>query len=211
MKVFAISDLHDEEFAREQIIKAYKQEDVDLALILGDTTNISYSFLEETVKSFDNCFFIPGNNEPVPVVEKSSVLPGFVHGKRVEFGKYNLVGFGYSPPTPFDTVGEIPEDKIYEEMKKLPIDSKTILLTHSPPRDILDWTKNGPAGSSAILRIIEEKKPLANFCGHIHEHCGWKKVDHTQVIKVPAAKNYQYCIVKLTDKNITADFITCGR
>ncbi len=147
----------------------------------------------------------------MPVVEKSAKLPGFVHGKRIEFGKYNVVGFGYSPPTPFDTVGELSEEKIYEGMNTLPIDHKTILLTHSPPKDVLDWTKNGPAGSSAILRIIEEKKPLAHFCGHIHEHCGWKKVCHTQVIKVPSAKNYQYCIAKITDKNITADFITCER
>jgi Icc-related predicted phosphoesterase len=210
MKVLALSDLHDEEVALERIRNDYRHMKLDAVFILGDTTNVSYSFLEETVNSFKNCFFIPGNNEPETVIERARSLPGFVHNKRIELGSYNLVGFGFSPPTPFDTVGELPEERIYEQMKKLQIDRKTILLTHSPPMGILDWTKKGPAGSAAILKIIEEKKPLVNFCGHIHEQCGWKKAFETQVVKVPAAKDYQFCIAEISDKNITADFITCG-
>lgn len=210
MKVLAISDLHDEELALEKIRNDYRHMKVDAVFILGDTTNISYSFLEETVNSFKDCFFIPGNNEPRSFFDKTASLPGFVHGKRIEIGKYNIVGFGYSPPTPFGTVGEMPDEEIYQELNRLPIDNRTILLTHCPPKGVLDWTKNGPAGSEAILNVITEKKPLVNFCGHIHEQSGWKKISNTQVIKVPAAKNYQFCIAEITDKNITADFITCG-
>jgi hypothetical protein len=114
-----------------------------------------------------------------------------------------------SPPTPFGTPNELSEDEIYDSLVRLPITSKTILLTHAPPLGTFDMTSKGNAGSSAILRIVEEKQPLALFCGHIHEHEGVAKIGKTQVVKLPSARDYRYCVAELDDKTgtITAKFL----
>lgn len=112
-----------------------------------------------------------------------------IHARRIELGAgWNLVGFGGSGPTPFGTPTEFPEDEIYEGLTGLAIDGKTILATHAPPYDVkLDYVKRKPAGSKAIRRIIEERRPAMNLCGHIHENEGEGRMGGTRIIKVGAA------------------------
>lgn len=210
MKILAFSDAHDEEDALGKLKSMYAEAGgksfFDAVFILGDTTNISYSFLESAVLSFSNCFFVPGNNEPFPVIERASGLKGFLQAKTGTLGDFNVAGFGFSPPTPFGTPGELAEDKIYSGLSKLAISGDTILLTHAPPYGVFDQTKKGPAGSVAILKIIEEKQPLAHFCGHIHELSGIGRVGKTTVVKVPALKDYAYCVAEIKGRKVEAKF-----
>jgi len=49
----------------------------------------------------------------------------------------------------------------------------TILISHSPPKGILDVSSNGQhLGSIAVKETIEKKSPRLVVCGHIHESCG---------------------------------------
>jgi Icc-related predicted phosphoesterase len=208
VKIFAFSDLHDEEDAFAKLKQAYGKSSFDCTFILGDTTNHSFSFLEKVVSSFKNCFFIPGNNEDPGLLEHASKLKGYLHAKSTKIGRYDydVVGFGYSPPTPFGTPGEMSDDDIGKQMGALDIGRNTILLTHAPPYRTFDETKFGYAGSTAIATILAQKKPFALFCGHIHERSGVKRVGETWVVKVPAAKDYHYCTAEIKDKSITAEF-----
>ncbi|MFA6530646.1 MAG: metallophosphoesterase [Candidatus Micrarchaeia archaeon] len=219
MKILAFSDLHDEEDAFEKLKNFYSgnsgksKSNFDAVFILGDTTNLSYSFLESVISFFNspasfskNCFFIPGNNEPFPALERAAGLNGFLQARTAKLDGFMLAGFGFSPPTPFGTPGELTEDKLYVGLTKLGIDRNTILLTHAPPYDVFDQTKKGPAGSVAIRRIIEEKQPFVNFCGHIHEHQGVGKIGETIVVKVPALKDYAYCVAEIKGRKIEAKF-----
>ena len=217
MRILAFSDLHDEEDAFERLKAVYSDpissgsipsdSKFDAVFVLGDTTNGSYTFLESVVSSFKNCFFIPGNNESEEVVDRASKLDGYLHGKTAKLGAFSVAGFGMSPPTPFNTHGEISEEEMYVGLSRLSVASNTILLTHCPPRGVFDEVDQGRghAGSSAILKFINEKKPFAHFCGHIHEHGGINKVGETHVIKVPAAKDYRYCVAEIDNRTRKVD------
>lgn len=185
MRLLAVSDLHDDETALEKVIARAKE--CDYLLVAGDVGR-NQSFAEDLLSASDKMFVIPGNGDR-DFLEKVAGEK-YLHGKRAEIeGGLNIVGFGYSPPTPFHTPLEFPEEKLYGWMKDLPIDGKTIFLTHAPPYGILDDVLGVHAGSRAVRRMIEEKKPLVNVCGHIHEREGVGRLGDTAVLKVKAAKN----------------------
>ncbi|PIX31846.1 hypothetical protein COZ60_02345, partial [Candidatus Bathyarchaeota archaeon CG_4_8_14_3_um_filter_42_8] len=107
------------------------------------------------------------------------------------------------------TYGELTEEEIYKQMSDLPIDENTLLMLHCPPKGYFDTTPKGDSvGSDSRFRIIQEKKPLAAFFGHIHEHSGIFELGHTTLIKLPAANTMQACAVSITDKKISAEFIS---
>lgn len=84
------------------------------------------------------------------------------------------------------------------------MNSKTILVTHSPPYDSgVDKTSAGvSAGSKSIRRIIEEKQPFMNICGHIHEAGGEAVIGETRIIKVPPANERRAACIVL-NKEVT--------
>lgn len=51
-----------------------------------------------------------------------------------------------------------------------------IVMTHGPPKDILDWTKHGNAGCNNILRAVSRARPRLHCFGHIHEGYGATQV-----------------------------------
>lgn len=58
-----------------------------------------------------------------------------------------------------------------------------ILVTHGPPKGVLDKNKTGDCcGSQALLDWIKSYKPKLVVCGHIHESYGTQWVDNTLVV-----------------------------
>ncbi len=208
MRLLAFSDLHDEEVTLEKIKEFYLSAKFDYVLIAGDTTSHSVSFVEEVVWLFSNCFIIPGNNEDTRVIEYLKNKEPYIHEKKVTVGDYTIVGFGLSNMTPFNTPGELSEEEIYERIKQLPINNKTILLCHCPPFGHFDTVRDKKTGSTSLLRIIHEKEPLVFLCGHIHELEGVARIGKTTVIKIPAAMNGKVAVVAIEDKDIKVDFVT---
>jgi hypothetical protein len=52
-----------------------------------------------------------------------------------------------------------------------------IMMTHGPPEDILDGTKNGAnVGCRALMRAVSRARPLLHCFGHIHEAYGAKVI-----------------------------------
>ena len=209
MKILVFSDLHDdEEVTLEKIKEFYLSAKFDYVLIAGDTTSHSVSFVEEVVWLFSNCFIIPGNNEDSKVIEYLKGKEHYIHEKKVAVGVYNIIGFGFSNKTPFSTPGELAEEEIYERIKDLPIDQKTILVCHCPPCGYFDSVRGKKTGSTSLLRIIHEKEPLVFLCGHIHELEGVARIGKTTIIKIPAAMNGKVAVVAIEDKDIKVDFVT---
>lgn len=206
MKLFVISDLHGNDFYLEKLAE-HKIDKYDYVLIAGDSTNNSTSFITELLEIFKNAYIIPGNNENANVLEIMHRAKHYAHQKRFELKEgYSLVGFGFSNPTPFHTPGEMNEDKIYKELRKMKIDEKTILLIHAPPYGLLDKVNETHIGSVAIRKIIEEKQPLLVFCGHLHEISGIQKLGKTIIVNVPAAENGKYCSAEITNNTIAIEF-----
>ncbi len=197
--------MHGKEIALEKL-RAYKS-DYDHVFILGDCTNDSASFMVDVLDCFPNAYIIPGNNEDTNVLEILYKAMQYAHEKRFELKeRYNIVGFGFSNPTPFHTPGELEDDEIYSKLIKLNINEKTILLVHAPPYGVLDEIKGIHIGSKAIRKIVEEKQPYIVFCAHLHEVIGVEKLEKTLIVKVPAAMFLKFCICEIKNNTICIQF-----
>lgn len=206
IKMLVFADIHGDDGALERLEK-YKKQEYDYVLNAGDSTNNSTSFIAELLELFPHMYIIPGNNENAPVVEILHKAKYYAHEKRFELkGGYNLVGFGFSNPTPFYTPGELSEDNLYEKLKKLKIDGKTILLLHAPPYGLLDKIKDVHLGSKAVRKIIEETNPFLVLCAHLHEVVGVKKFGKTLIINIPPANKLDICEIEIGSKDIGIEF-----
>ncbi len=206
MRFLVVCDIHEEEEAVSRIGQKFR-EGYDNLLMCGDLSR-SVSFAEEFLSRFPDAFVIPGNWDSEAVGSAISKAKNYCHGKRIELGDgHNIVGFGYSNITPFGTYGELDEEKIYAQMSKLPIDSKTLLMLHCPPKGFFDEARNHHVGSESILRIIKEKKPMAAFFGHIHEHRGSFDLGPTRLVKIPAALELRAVSAEIVDGKLIPEFL----
>ena len=98
-------------------------------------------------------------------------------------GEFKVIGFHYVLPTPWNTNNELPEDELFKRLKlyiEKQVDIRTILVTHGPPKGVLDRLANGLlAGSESIFNLVKDKQPTFHIFGHIHEAFGSAKIDKT--------------------------------
>jgi len=73
-----------------------------------------------------------------------------------------------------------------------------VLVTHHPPKGFLDRSFIGAhAGLKEIRGLLEELKPKAHLCGHIHEARGTATYGGTLIVNPGPAKKGYYAIVEL--------------
>ena len=71
---------------------------------------------------------------------------------------------------------------INEFWKKIPLDTD-ILITHGPPKGILDKTVPGQnVGCKELLKSLKKIKPKFHLFGHIHESYGEEIINETRFI-----------------------------
>jgi len=223
MRALVVCDIHGEEEAVARIRGRMEREHFDHLLVCGDLSR-SVSFAEDFLSEFPDAFIVPGNWDSKAVGEILAKGRNYAHGKRIELGNgLNIVGFGYSNITPFRTFGELNEKEIYEGMSKLDIDNNTLLVLHCPPKGHFDEVRDangdiaplvrsveqvgGHAGSESILRIIKEKKPLAAFFGHIHDHHGTAALGGTTLVKVPAGNGMRGAVAEINGRKVDVEFV----
>lgn len=182
MKVLLLADLHSEEGVLDRLQAVHRN--YDSVIVAGDLEGEDYS--RRVLEVSEKIKWIPGNMDPKDSCERNPKQ--CIHGKSVPLGGgLKLVGFGFSSPTPFGTPGELSEGEIYEGLSTLGIDSNTFLVTHVPPHGILDEVGEGVhAGSRALRKAMEERKPRILACGHVHHVEGKEKHGETTVVQIPA-------------------------
>ncbi len=179
--------------------------------VKDNPAEIKKLFLEEMLGSLDafirkaheklrasgaRLFLIPGNDdyeEVAQYIKKNSddVVTEF-DKKVVDMDGYDLLGYGYSNRTPWNTPRERDESTIQSELSALSSkadSAKAIYVIHVPPfgtkidlapeltRDMKQKVSSGymhmhPVGSTAVRKILEEARPIAGLHGHIHESSG---------------------------------------
>lgn len=117
--------------------------------------------------------YIMGNDDSIelePVEQR--LIP--LHGRRVEWPPFNFVGYQYSLPW-MGGVFEKHEAEIEADLLEIEnlLDSRTILVTHSPAHGILD-PGAGPhkIGSRSLRDLLERNNVLAHIHGHSHSGFG---------------------------------------
>lgn len=207
MRALVVCDIHEEEEAVARIRGRMGRERFDHLLVCGDLSR-SASFAEDFLSEFPDAFVIPGNWDSEAAGAVIAKAKNYVHERHIKLGNgLNVVGFGYSNITPFRTFGELPEGEIRKRMSGLEIDGDTLLMLHCPPKGHFDEVRGIHAGSEAILRVVEEKRPLAAFFGHIHEHHGSAVLGGTTLVKVPAAEGMRGCIVETDKRTLKTEFV----
>ena len=200
-KILAISDVHGEE---NENLYTYlnNHEEIELVIILGDITDFGPldfvgTFIEKVADCGVDVIAIPGNCDPKGICNAINEVSFCLHNNIIAYGDAILFGYGGSNETPFNTPGEIQDNKIYGDVYELlanydyvyndKVPKVKILVTHAPPYNTeADKLESGDhVGSAGILKSIHEFEPQINICGHIHEAKSLSKIGLTTDVANP--------------------------
>jgi|GEM_PF-1004462 len=141
----------------------------------------------ELLKTIDIPVYMPiGNDDHISNGDWDKALDDYgilnLNSRTHTLEKLKITGFQYVLPTPWNTNNELPEEELAKKLRSIEgqVDRKTILITHGPPKDILDRVANGlRAGSVSIFNLVKDKQPIFHIFGHIHEAFGNTKIGNT--------------------------------
>jgi uncharacterized protein len=150
------------------------------------------------------CVSLPGNDDEWAIDEalNGSTRVQNSDQRLIDVGdELQLLGFGASNRTPWDTPRELDEQQIYERLTALAGDATRPLIAniHVPPyrstldnaprlTDDLQIVKQAgvpvmiPVGSTAVRRFLEEAQPCVGLHGHIHESRSHARLGNTLVV-----------------------------
>jgi Icc-related predicted phosphoesterase len=172
-------------------------------------------------------FFMLGNDDEEKLVEgiDGSGSMRYAEGSVWELpGGHEMISFGYSTPTPWNTPREMEEDELGEAIERLvgqlADPGRAVFNLHCPPRDthldqapVLDdelrpklgaaGTLTGSVGSQAVREAIERSGPLLGLHGHVHECPAAQKVGST--LCVNAGSEYQDGVLRAAIVDLEAE------
>lgn len=191
MIIIAVSDIHGD--AAGIVRLASELEKADLVLVSGDITNFggrreAVAVLDLLARHARKVLAVPGNCDRPEVGALLSEQGLNLDGRIVGIEGIYFLGLGGSLPCPGRTLLEYSEDELAAALNSsfnsVPEAKPLILLCHQPPYGTkLDRVLGGlHVGSRAIRKFIEEKKPLACLCGHIHESAGRDEAGITTIL-----------------------------
>jgi Icc-related predicted phosphoesterase len=187
MRILACADIHGREDVYGWLVSVALDRRPDLIVLGGDLFGFPevFSSVESAQKAQGDeistilsraglpVFYIMGNDDWIGWTSRSSLIQS-IHGRRVECGAVNFVGYQFT--TPFvGSPHEKPEEGIRADLDKLTplIDLHTVLVTHGPSRRSLDWTSAGEfVGSSALAEFMASHQVRAHIHGHVHHAFG---------------------------------------
>ena len=172
-------------------------------------------------------FFMLGNDDEEELVEgiDGSDVMRYAEGRVCELpGGHEMISFGYSTPTPWNTPREMEENELGEAVERLVAElsepRRAVFNLHCPPRDthldqapVLDdqlrpklgaaGTITGSVGSQAVRDAIERSKPLLGLHGHVHECPAAQRLGPT--LCVNSGSEYQDGVLRAAIIDLQAD------
>jgi Icc-related predicted phosphoesterase len=148
-------------------------------------------------------FWMLGNDDPPSLDEPLKNAPWGAHAEGHVLAlddDHQLISWGWSNPTPWDSFREMSEDELtahFEELFAQASDEHRVVFnSHVPPFEsglddapVLDanltvtqqagQVKLGPVGSTAVRAAIERHQPIASLHGHVHESAGFRRIGDT--------------------------------
>ncbi len=160
-------------------------------------------------------YVIPGNDDDFgidPIIDNPAAFPENADGRVLDMpGGLQLLAYGWSNNTPWDTPREVTEDELFDRLDTLAGQvrdpRRAVFMIHVPPYDsgldtapILDENLRptisagdvlrGPVGSTAVRRVIEKYQPLLGVHGHIHESGGERRIGDTVCLNPGSEANH---------------------
>ena len=195
-----------DEVARSELLHRLMNERVEAWLQLAT---------ERLAESRVPLYLIPGNDDDFgidEILDRDEFAPVNADGKVLDVaGDLQLLSYGWSNETPWQTPREVTEDELYRRLDGLADrvrdPRRAVFMIHVPPYDsgldtapILDENLRptvsagdvlrGPVGSTAVRRLIQERQPLLGVHGHIHESGGERKLGSTLCVNPGSEANH---------------------
>jgi len=180
---------------------------------------------------------IRGNDDEEYVAEAFEESPTFAvidsGVARLPTG-HEVLGYGWSNPTPWDTPREKPEADIESDLAAVAADvedwDRAIANVHCPPHgtrideapklddDLRPVTTGGqvetePVGSSAVRSFIEDHQPMVGLHGHIHESQGEFELGETLCVNPGSEYGEGYLngvLLTISDDDVVQHQFTSG-
>jgi Icc-related predicted phosphoesterase len=179
LRVLAAADIHGALFVYEWLVRLAQSADV--LILAGDLFDADFpaeqrkqaeKIITRLQASSVPVLYLMGNDDNVPL-DYEDILIQPLHGRRIEIGEFNFVGYQYTPPFVGDMFVK-PDNEIEVDLGLLEplVDVRTVLVTHSPAFGSLDLCYEENAGSHAIADFMLRKPVLAHIHGHIHHRFG---------------------------------------
>jgi Icc-related predicted phosphoesterase len=177
MKLLVFSDIHSDTHAAANLVEMSAA--VDVVVGAGDYC-IARRGLDDIIQALKRItkptLLVPGNSESEEELEtacQSWETATALHGGLKVINGVTFYGIGGGiPVTPFGSWSyDFTEDQALELLRDCP--SGSVLISHSPPKGILDLSSDGRRlGSRAVKETIINQKPILVICGHIHGSAG---------------------------------------
>ena len=177
MKLLVFSDIHDDMHAASNLVKQSAEVDEvvgagDYSMPrqgLGEIIRALMKIEKPTVLVSGNC----ENTEELRDACRAWPNAHVLQGEKVTLDGNSFYGIGGGIPiTPFGSWSyDFSENEASRLLEDCP--SGGVLISHSPPKGILDISSSGESlGSTAVKETITAKNPLLVICGHIHASAG---------------------------------------
>lgn len=194
MRILHISDIHCSYAYLERILGILNELNVDVIVVSGDF-ECNHDIIGMLTRQTMPVVAVPGNMDDHYIARLLREQGIAIDSQCRQIGGYYFTG--------------ISGLEVYTSMRKAEeclrkYREKTILVTHHPPRaSKIDVTwGNVHAGLPDITRLIEEYKPRACLCGHIHEARGYEVIGKTLCVNPgPLALGY-YAMVDLNKNEV---------
>ncbi len=224
MRYLILADVHGSIGNLDKVLEYARAEGIKSIILLGDLP--AYGELKNQKGNIDWCrrildklkdfnlLAIPGNCDTPAILDELDGRGISLHKKIKAEKDMNLIGFGGSTVTPYQTPFELGEEEIHDGLEKLMKKTgsgKKILLMHQPPWNTrCDVTyQGGHVGSTALREIIERYQPNIVLCSHIHESGGTKDViGETRIYNTGALLNGYFSV--LDSGNLTVELHGLG-
>jgi len=180
LRILAIGDIHG-----IPVVYAWLMEQASFAdalILAGDLLEgnvaagqrVQAAKLVETLRESPvPVLYIMGNDDNVGLEYEDKLIRP-LHGRRVEFGQFNFVGYEYTPPSLIGDKFAKSDDEIAADLVGLEalMDERTVFVTHAPAFGTLDECYGENIGSRSIAEYLLRRPVLAHLHGHAHGRFG---------------------------------------
>jgi Icc-related predicted phosphoesterase len=205
------TDFHGSEEAFRGFASKAEETKAEILVICGDITHFgslqeARYLLSRLARLRLPTYFVPGNCDPPSLAMMEVEGASCIHGSYKSHNELVFFGLGGGPISPFRTPFEMTEEEIadfLESTSKAPIvNHRLIVASHTPPKDTkLDRLYSGThVGSETVRKFVEDRKPSAVFCGHIHEAHGIDMIGESILVNPGPARHGHCALVSVNDK-----------
>jgi Icc-related predicted phosphoesterase len=206
LKLLVTTDFHGSRGAFEKTFQKAKEIQPDALFVCGDITHFEpvqqgKELLSRLVTLQLPILYVVGNTDLPELTNLKIKGADDIHATCKSIGDYSFIGVSALHPT-FD----VPEEKIMRWLQSgINACSQTgnlIVVSHVPPINTkVDIAYiGGHTGSHSLRQFILERKPVAVFCGHIHEARGIDYIGNTIIVNPGPARHGYYALVTLNGK-----------